>query len=139
MKTIYRILFLLLFIIAAYENAGAAVSEVKKESAVTPSSVEPKQKISQKVLKAAGKQYKELMKGMKMQEKRAFLKMKIEQDNKKVFRLPLLLTALGFILLGALLIFLAYTSIGYLGFIAAVIGIIALIVWLIFKEADKEL
>jgi hypothetical protein len=41
------------------------------------------------------------------------------------------------LLTGALIIFLAYTTIGYLGFIIGVIGIIALTVWLIFSEGEK--
>ena len=72
-----------------------------------------------------------------MREKKKFVLDKISNTKAKTYRLPLLLSSIGLLVIGALLIFLAYNTIGYLGFIIGVIGIIALIVWLIFKEGEN--
>ena len=71
-------------------------------------------------------------------DKKAISKKSPQKLNKgKFYRLPLFISSLGLILIGALLIFLAFNTIGYLGFIIGVIGIIMMIVWLIFYEGEK--
>ncbi len=81
--------------------------------------------------------YKSEVKGLNKAEKKKFVLDKIHSTKAKTYRLPLLLSSVGLLLIGALIIFLAYSTIGYLGFIIGVIGIIALTVWLIFKEGEN--
>lgn len=109
-------------------NSNAAV-------AVSTTPVNPI--VSKTEYKKALKTYKSDVKGMNAKSKRKYIVDKITNNNAKTYRLPLLLSSIGLLLAGALIIFLAYTTIGYLGFILGVIGIIALTVWLIFKEGEK--
>ncbi len=118
----------LAFMMLLPNNSNAAV-------AVSTTPVKPI--VSKTEYKKALKTYKSDVKGMNAKSKRKYIVDKITNNNAKTYRLPLLLSSIGLLLAGALIIFLAYTTIGYLGFILGVIGIIALTVWLIFKEGEK--
>jgi amino acid transporter len=128
MKLISKIFMALAFLVLLpiYSNAALAVS-------TTP--VKPT--VSKTEYRKALKTYKSDVKGMNAKSKRKYIIDKITNNNAKTYRLPLLLSSIGLLLTGALIIFLAYTTIGYLGFIIGVIGIIALTVWLIFSEGEK--
>ena len=128
MKLISKIFMALAFMMLLPINSNAAV-------AVSTTPVKPI--VSKTEYKKALKTYKSDVKGMNAKSKRKYIIDKITNNNAKTYRLPLLLSSIGLLLAGALIIFLAYTTIGYLGFILGVIGIIALTVWLIFKEGEK--
>jgi hypothetical protein len=128
MKLISKIFMALAFMMLLPINSNAAV-------AVSTTPVNPI--VSKTEYKKALKTYKSDVKGMNAKSKRKYIVDKITNNNAKTYRLPLLLSSIGLLLAGALIIFLAYTTIGYLGFILGVIGIIALTVWLIFKEGEK--
>jgi hypothetical protein len=128
MKLISKIFMALAFMMLLPINSNAAV-------AVSTTPVKPI--VSKTEYKKALKTYKSDVKGMNAKSKRKYIVDKITNNNAKTYRLPLLLSSIGLLLAGALIIFLAYTTIGYLGFILGVIGIIALTVWLIFKEGEK--
>jgi hypothetical protein len=128
MKLISKIFMALAFMMLLPINSNAAV-------AVSTTPVKPI--VSKTEYKKALKTYKSDIKGMNAKSKRRYIIDKITKNNAKTYRLPLLLSSIGLLLAGALIIFLAYTTIGYLGFILGVIGIIALTVWLIFREGEK--
>ncbi len=128
MKLISKIFMALAFMMLLPTNSNAAV-------AVSTTPVNPI--VSKTEYRKALKTYKSDVKGMNAKSKRKYIIDKITNNNAKTYRLPLLLSSIGLLLAGALIIFLAYTTIGYLGFILGVIGIIALTVWLIFKEGEK--
>ena len=128
MKLISKIFMALAFMMLLPINSNAAV-------AVSTTPVYPI--VSKTEYRKALKTYKSDVKGMNAKSKRKYIIDKITNNNAKTYRLPLLLSSIGLLLAGALIIFLAYTTIGYLGFILGVIGIIALTVWLIFKEGEK--
>jgi hypothetical protein len=128
MKLISKIFMALAFMMLLPINSNAAV-------AVSTTPVNPI--VSKTEYRKALKTYKSDVKGMNAKSKRKYIIDKITNNNAKTYRLPLLLSSIGLLLAGALIIFLAYTTIGYLGFILGVIGIIALTVWLIFKEGEK--
>ena len=78
------------------------------------------------------------LKRLKISNKNNYYKKSPERPEAgKFYRLPLFISSLALIFTGALLIFLAFNTIGYLGFIMGVIGIILMIVWLIFYEGEK--
>ena len=128
MKLISKIFMALAFMMMLPINSNAAL-------AVSTTPVKPT--VSKTEYRKALKTYKSDVKGMNAKSKRKYIIDKITNNNAKTYRLPLLLSSIGLLLAGALIIFLAYTTIGYLGFILGVIGIIALTVWLIFKEGEK--
>lgn len=125
MKYLKIIVLILILITPFYATAAVSISNPVKPE------------VSKVEYRKALKSYKSEIKGLKNAEKKKFVLDKIYNTKAKTYRLPLLLSAIGLLLTGALIIFLAYSTIGYLGFIIGVIGIIALTVWLIFKEGEN--
>lgn len=119
--------FLLLFILFVFNP------KAKAEMVYHPT------KISEYTLTDFVKQENAIhLKYKKLTDKNSYSKKSPEKPEAgKFYRLPLLISSLGLILSGLLLIFLAFNTIGYLGFILGVIGLIMMVVWLIFYEGEK--
>jgi hypothetical protein len=119
-----------LFLFLLCNNSYASLSYSHIDYGLSPAKSESKkdQSVEKKTLKN-----KEFKKGKQNKSSKPSL----DTNKSKMPRLTLFIISLAFIVFGFVLIFTLYNIIGFLGFISLGIGVIALMVWLVFKEADN--